>query len=158
MKNILTLNDKLDYSLLSLWNFILANVQKFLIWACTIYLVPTYEMIGVIQFLLTIDFITGIWKAKKSNEVLTSKRMADSITKVILYAVGVIVMYVLQHHIAKDVINVMFLFAALVCTRETKSIIVNIEVITNTKIWFFIKDQIISLVKKIKTENKENAE
>lgn len=157
MKNILTLNDKLDYSLYALWNFILANVQKFLIWACTIYLVPTYEMIGVIQFLLAIDFVTGIWKAKKSNEVLTSKRMADSITKVILYAVGVVVMYVLQHHIAKDLVNVMFLFAALVCTRETKSIIENIEIITNTKIWFFIKEQVLSITKKIKNEKNNNA-
>lgn len=156
MKEILTLKNKLDYSFVALWNFIFTNVQKFLIWACTIYLVPTYEMIGVIQFLLTIDFITGIWKAKKNNEILTSKRMGDSITKVILYALGVIVMYVLQHHIAKDIINVMFLFAALVCTRETKSIIENIEIITNTKIWFFIKDQFVTLMKKIKTGEKEN--
>lgn len=157
MRNILTLNNKLDYSFYVLWNFIFDNVQKFLLWTCAIYLIPTYEMIGVIQFLLTIDFITGIWKAKKLNEVLTSKRMGDSITKVILYAIGIIVMYVLQHHIGRDLINVMFLFAALVCTRETKSIVENIEIITDTKIWFIIKEQVLSIVKKVKLEKNEDA-
>jgi phage-related holin len=156
MKNIITLNNKLDYSVAALLKFLFSNMEKFLIWAFTIYLVPTYEMISVIQFLLIIDFVTGIWKSLKINQPITSKRMADSITKVVLYALGVIVMYVLQHHIAKDLVNIMFLFAALICTRETKSIVENIELITNTKIWFFIKEQVLSITKKIKTENKDN--
>jgi len=156
MKSIITLNNKLEYSLSALFKFLLTNIEKFTIWSFTIYLVPTYEMIGVIQFLLVIDFITGIWKCIKTKEPITSKRMADSITKVILYALGVIVMYVLQHHIAKDLVNIMFLFAALICTRETKSIIENIELITDTKIWFFIKEHILAMTKKIKTDTKEN--
>ena len=152
MKNFLTLNNKLDFSLIALAQYVMSNLGKIIMWAFTIYLIPTYEMIAVMQFLLFIDFLTGVWKAKKQGESITSKRMADSITKVILYTVGIIVTYVLQHHIGKDMVNIMFLFGALICTRETKSIMENIEIITKTKIWFIIKDSVLSITKKIKND------
>lgn len=137
---------------MGVWDFVVSNVHSFTLWAFTVYLVPTYEMISVIQFLLVIDFITGIWKSRKINQTITSKRMSDSIAKFVLYGLGVIVTYVLQHHIAKDLVNIMFLFGGLVCTRETKSIIENIEIITNTKIWFYIKDHVLSITQKIKAQ------
>lgn len=141
---------------MNIWDYVIHNLHNFILWAFTVYLVPTYEMIAVILFLLIIDLLTGIWKAKKINQPVTLKRFGDSLGKIILYALGIVVTYVLQHHIAKDLIDIMFLFGALVCTRETKSIIENIETITNTKIWFYIKDHILSLTNKIKNDNANN--
>ncbi|WP_428329055.1 phage holin family protein [Mucilaginibacter sp.] len=103
-------------------------------------------MIGVVIFLLIIDMITGVWKALKTGEQVTAKKFGETITKMILYLFGIVCAYVVQHNIAGDVIKVMLIFSTLISVREFKSIVENIEIITDSKIWQFIVNQITNLL------------
>lgn len=146
MKQILTLNNKLNYSLAALLKFIWANIWKLIIWAFCVYLIPTYELIGVILLLLIIDFITGIWAAIKKGEKITAKKMGLTIDRMIVYMLGIIAAYGIQHGIAQDAIKVMMIFTTLIGVREFKSIVENIEVITGARIWSYIVSQITTLL------------
>ncbi len=145
MKPILILN-KLNTSIAALFKFVVANLWKFIVWAFCVYLLPTYEMIGVTIFLLLLDYITGIWAAYKRGEVISAKKMGVTITKMMLYMIGIIAAYVVQHNIAGDDIKVMMVFTTLISVREFKSIIENIETITGAKIWSYIVSQITTLL------------
>lgn len=146
MKHLLTLNDKLNYSLTALFKFIWANIWKLIIWAFTVYLLPTYELIGVVIFLLIIDLITGIWKSLKIGVPITARKLGETVTKMILYMFGIVCAYVVQHNIAQEAIKVMLIFSTLISVREFKSIIENIEIITDAKIWKYIVNQITNLL------------
>ena len=146
MKQILTLNNKLNYSLSALFKFIGANIYKLLVWAFCVYLLPTYELIGVTLFLLIADMITGIWKALTLGEPITARKIGETVSKMIIYMLGIISAYVLQHNNAGDAIKVMMIFTTLISVREFKSIVENIEVITGTKIWSYIVCQISNLL------------
>lgn len=146
MKQFLTLNNKLNYTLTALFKFVWANIWKFIIWCFCVYLMPTYELIGVVIFLLIIDLITGIWKSLKIGIPITAKKLGETITKMILYMFGIVCAYVVQHNIAGDAIKVMLIFSTLISIREFKSIIENIEMITDAKIWQYIVNQITNLL------------
>ena len=156
MKQILTLNNKLNYSLTALFKFVWANIWKFIIWCFCVYLMPTYEMIGVVLFLLIVDMITGIWKALKVGEPITAAKIGLTVTKMVLYMFGIVCAYVVQHNIALEAIKVMLIFSTLISVREFKSIIENIEVITGAKIWQFIVNQITYLLPNEDLDKKDN--
>lgn len=112
-----------------------------------VYLSPTYEMVFTISFFMLSNLATGIIKTIKTKGVnsVSVNRIVDSLFKLILYVFGLIVLYVLQHHIGKDLINFVYIYATTVSIREVKSIIENIETITKTKIWYFIKQYVYEL-------------
>jgi len=130
----------------TLIKFIGANIWKLIIWAFCVYLFPTYELIGATIFLLIADFVTGIWAAYKRGEIITAKKMGATTSKMIVYLIGIISAYVVQHNIAGDVIKVMLIFTTLISIREFKSIIENIETISGAKIWSYIVGQISTLL------------
>ena len=146
MKQLLTLNNKLKYSFYALFKYIFANVWKLIVWTFCIFLLPTYQLIAVIIFLLIVDLITGIWKSLKTGAPITANRIGDTVTKMILYMLGIICAYTIQHYIALEAIKVMLIFATLISVREFKSIIENIETITDSKIWEYIVGQITNLL------------
>jgi hypothetical protein len=157
MKELLTLNNKLNYSFAALFKFIGANLWKLIIWTFCIFLLPAYTLIGVVIFLLLADLCTGIWKAIKIGEAVTAKRIGDTVTKMILYMLGIICAYVVQHFIALDVIKVMLIFTTLISVREFKSIIENIEIITDSQIWRYIVNQITNLLPNNKDIDKNDS-
>jgi phage-related holin len=146
MNAFLTLNYKLNYSITALFKFIGANVWKLIVWTFTIFLLPTYTNIGVIIFLLIIDLITGVWKAIKTKEPVTAKKLGETVSKMILYLFGIVCSFVVQKFIALNAIPIMLIFSMLICVREYKSIIENIEIITGKKIWQFIVTQVTTLL------------
>lgn len=155
MKQLLTLNHKLNYSFTALLKFIWANIWKFIVWCFAVYLLPTYELIGVVLFLLIIDMITGIWKALKIGEPITARKLGETVTKMVLYMFGIVCAYVIEHNIAFEAIKVMLIFSTLISVREFKSIIENIERITGTKIWQFIVNQVTNLLPNKELDNKD---
>lgn len=146
MKQFLTLGNKLNYSFTALLKFIVANIWKFIIWTFTVFLLPAYQYVGVIIFLLIADMITGIWKAIKNGEPVTAELIGKTITRMILWNVGILCSFLVQSVITSNAIPIMLIFSMLICVREFKSIIENIEAITNTKIWEYIVTQITTIL------------
>jgi len=106
-------------------------------------------------FMVVVDFITGLWKAIKSHEVITSKRMGDTIEKMVLYLIGIITSFVLQSHIGIEAVKIMWVFGTLIITREYLSIIENIEILTGTKILKVITTYIAKLFPEHKEEKND---
>ena len=144
--NLLTLGNKIEYSLSSFNNFMLKNFWVFLCWIFGTYLLPVHSVIYIMVFMVTVDLFTGIWKSLKLKEPVTSKKLGDTIEKMILYMIGIITSYVLQQHIGIDVIKPLWIFGTLIITREYVSIIENIEAITGTKLVAVVKKQISKLI------------
>lgn len=156
MKPIYTIINIVQNSFPALLKFIVANLWKLLIFTFCTYLLPTYEMIAVTLFLLVADMITGIWKSLKTGIPVTAKKIGLTTEKMFAYMLGTICAYVVQHNITGDLIKVMLIFTSLISFREFKSIVENIEVITNTKIWSYIVKQLGSFIptKGLKTDAK----
>jgi|GEM_PF-3173632 len=158
MKPIYTLLTIVQNTLPALLKFIWANLWKLILFVFCTYLLPTYEMIAVTLFLLVADMITGIWKSFKTGVPVTAKKIGVTTEKMFAYMLGIICAYVVQHNITGDLIKVMLIFTSLISFREFKSIVENIEVITNTKIWSYIVKQLGSFIpsKAIKNNQKED--
>lgn len=157
MKPIYTIITVLQTSFSALFKFIAANIWKLIIFTFCTYLLPTYEMIAVTIFLLIADMITGIWKSIKTDVPVTAKKIGITTEKMFAYMLGIICAYVVQHNITGDLIKVMLIFTSLISFREFKSIVENIEVITNTQIWGYIVKQLGSFIptKGLKTDSKD---
>lgn len=146
MIKYLTLRNKLDYSLPAMLATLLNNFWILICWAFGTYLLPVHSIIYIMVFMVCIDFITGMWKARKAKETITSKRMGDTIEKMILYMIGIVTSFVLQNHIGIESVNIMWVFGTLIITREYLSIIENIEILTGTKILKVISSYIAKLI------------
>lgn len=154
MLKYLTLHNKIDYSWPALYRYMINNFWAFLVWAFGTYLLPVHSVILIMVFMVMIDFTTGIWRALKDRNSITSKKLGDTIEKMILYMVGIIVSFVLQNHININGFNIMWLFGTLIITREYVSVIENIEGITGTKMVYSIRKYIDRIFPDVKDEDK----
>ena len=99
-------------------------------------------MIGV---LICIDTITGIWKANKLKEKITSRKLSSIISKLALYEVTVIMFFLIDKFILNDIILEFFsvpfmltkIVALVLASVEVISINENIKVIStrNLDLW-----------------------
>ncbi|WP_121811004.1 phage holin family protein [Mucilaginibacter kameinonensis] len=157
MKPILTLIYGFLQSFPALLKFIWANLAKLVIWTFCVYLLPTYELISLTLFLLAADMITGIWKSLKTGVPITAAKIGLTGEKMVGYVIGLIGCYSVQHVITHDLVKVMLFYCGIISLKELKSIIENIEVITNTPIWGELIKQVGSLFpKKDKKDNETN--
>ncbi len=154
LMNLFTLGNKIEYTLSAFNNFMLKNFWVFVCWIFGTYLLPVHSVIYIMVFMVSIDMLTGLWKARKKHEEITSKKLGDTIEKMILYMIGIITSYVLQQHIGIEIIKPLWVFGTLIITREYVSIIENIEAITGTKLVAVIRNQINRLLPN--SENPEN--
>lgn len=144
--------------------FIWDNITKLSIWAFGLYLIPTMEMICVIIFFVIMELYTSIHKMKYFKEWNSKKikrdRYIETVNKLILYTVGIFSTYVLQHHITKDMVQVMYIFVALISVRELEKIMSNIEKVTGVKVWLYVKKHLNHFLKfnDETTEKKEEKE
>jgi phage-related holin len=139
MLKYLTLREKIDYSWPALHRYMINNFWALVCWAFGTYLLPVHSVIFIMVFMVIVDFFTGIYRAFKDNEAITSKKLGATIEKMVLYMIGIIVSFVLQNHIGIDVFKIMWVFGTLIITREYISIIENIEGITGTRLVFAIR-------------------
>lgn len=104
-------------------------------------IIPTILWLGVFVF---IDLFTGIVKAKRKGDVISSKRMSETVTKVMLYASAIVSCYVLDTQIIGNSflpIPIWRLAAGYIAVVEVQSNLENVSEILNMPLWQFIKDK-----------------
>lgn len=106
-------------------------------------LLSTFVFVG---FLVIADFITGVVKARKLNDV-RSRRMIDKFYTSIAYFIGIIITYKMENYFGD---NIPFLKAvvAVIAATELQSIRENIKEITGV-------DLIQPVMKLLKRNNNE---
>jgi len=101
-------------------------------------------MIGV---LISIDTITGIWKAKKLGDKITSRKLSSIISKLALYEVTVIMFFLIDRFILNDIILTFFsipfmltkIVALVLSSIEVMSINENYKVVKGIDLWQSMK-------------------
>jgi hypothetical protein len=101
-------------------------------------------MIGV---LICIDTFTGIWKANKLGEKITSRKLSSIISKLALYEITVIMFFLIDQFILNDIILTFFsvpfmltkIVALVLSSIEVMSINENYKIVKGIDLWQSMK-------------------
>ncbi len=119
-----------------------------LITICMAFFMPISGILFLILFLILADTITGIWKARKLKEKITSRKLSAIVSKIVLYECAVIMLYLVDYWILNDIVIKFFSVSLLVtkitaltlCSIELISISENYKAIYNINIWQSLKN------------------
>ena len=100
---------------------------------------PIKELMLTIGFLVSADLIVGIWKAIKTKQRIRSRRMSDTVTKLLLYQLAIMSGFLIETFIINELIPITKLIATVVAIIEFKSIVESIEAVTGKGLWSKIK-------------------
>lgn len=123
----------------------------------TAFFAPVIPCLSLLISIIFVDFFTGIWKARRLKQKITSFRMRDSITKMVLYSILILLGFSIETIILSGHIPLLLIVAGLIIVVEFYSIIENVEQITGKKTGLLtvvlnIKKWLIGLSKKNNTE------
>jgi len=124
-----------------LYNMNFAFLMKIKIWflASLSILLPIKELMLTVGFLVGADLVVGVWKALKLKQRIRSRRMSDTVTKLLLYQLAIISGFLIEKYVITDMIPVAKLIGTVIAIIEFKSIIESIEAVTKQDIWSRIK-------------------
>ena len=118
-----------------------------LISICFAFFLPISGILIMIGVLICIDTITGIWKAKKIGDKITSRKLSAIISKLALYEVTVIMFFLIDQFILNDIILTFFsvpfmltkVVALVLASIEVMSINENYKVVKGIDLWQSMK-------------------
>ena len=113
-------------------SILLSSIQKSslqLLAVVSTFFLPITGILFLIGFAIVVDTVTGIWKSKKLNIPITSRKLSAIISKLMLYEVAVILFYLIDRFILNDIILVFFSIP-LMLTKILSLVLVSIEVIS----------------------------
>ncbi len=96
---------------------------------CMAFFLPISGILIMILVLIAIDTFTGIWKAKKNKEKVTSRKLSAIISKLALYEITVIMFFLIDQFILNDII-LTFFSVPFMLTKVTALVLASIEVMS----------------------------
>ena len=93
------------------------------------FFLPIYGILILIFFCILFDTITGIWKAKKTNTPVTSRRLSAIISKILLYEATVMLFYLMDFYLLNDIV-LTFFSIELLTTKILALVLVSVELIS----------------------------
>ena len=100
-----------------------------LISICFAFFLPISGILLMIGVLISIDTMTGIWKANKLKEKITSRKLSSIISKLALYEVTVIMFFLIDKFILNDII-LTFFSVPFMLTKVVALVLASIEVMS----------------------------
>ena len=80
--------------------------SKYWLLALVTIFLPIKELMITIGFLVGADMIVGIWKAIKLGIKIRSRRMSDSVTKMLLYQLAIVSGFLIETYIIEQLIPI----------------------------------------------------
>ena len=93
------------------------------------FFLPIVGILILIAASVILDTITGIWKAKKLKQPITSRRLSAIISKILLYEATVMLFYAMDYFLLNDIV-ISFFSIELLTTKVLALTMVSIEVIS----------------------------
>jgi hypothetical protein len=123
---------------------------------------PIKPLILLVGFMILLDTFFGLYRAKKTNEAITSRKLSQIASKMFLYQGSVILFFLIETYILKDFIKLISgidlfitkIIAIFLVLIEMISINENYSVVKGTSIFRTIKD-VITRVKEVKEDVKD---
>lgn len=112
------------------------------------YLAPIHSMLIVVGILIFGDMILGIWAALKRGEEISSSRLRDTVSKMFIYHLVLILGFLVQNDLFQGLIPVAKLSASVIGMVEIKSVFENASEILGRPIF---KD----VIKKLGSKNRD---
>jgi hypothetical protein len=100
-----------------------------LISICLAFFLPISGILLMIGALIVIDTVTGIKKANKLKEKITSRKLSAIISKLALYEMTVIMFFLIDRFILNDII-LTFFSVAFMLTKIVALVLASVEVIS----------------------------
>lgn len=122
--------------------------------------IPIWPFIGIVIFLIMADRISGVWRAKKNNQVITEVKWLDTLKKIILYFLAIVTCRLVEVHVLQDgEIEFLKFFpftwwvVFYITLHEVRSILRNVGDHNGAPIW----EQLTALYKKLTSKNNGQA-
>jgi len=93
------------------------------------FFLPIVGILILIAASVILDTITGIWKAKKLKQPITSRRLSAIISKILLYEATVMLFFAMDKFLLNDIV-MQFFSIDLLTTKILALTMVSIEVIS----------------------------
>jgi len=93
------------------------------------FFLPIVGILILIAASVILDTITGIWKAKKLKQTITSRRLSAIISKILLYEATVMLFFAMDKFLLNDIV-MQFFSIELLTTKILALTMVSIEVIS----------------------------
>ena len=93
------------------------------------FFLPIVGILILIAASVILDTITGIWKAKKLKQRITSRRLSAIISKILLYEATVMLFFAMDKFLLNDIV-MQFFSIELLTTKVLALTMVSIEVIS----------------------------
>lgn len=102
-------------------SWILTNLNNILLSLIAV-ISPIKPLFLVTGFLIMADFIFGRYRAKKLGEKITSRKMGNTISKLLLYNIAILSVYLLNHYVIMTTLPLEKIVTALIGLTELKSL------------------------------------
>ena len=143
-------------------SLLLISIQKEILTLTSIifaFFLPISGILIMIGVLIAIDTFTGIWKANKLKEKITSRKLSGIISKLALYEITVIMFFLIDRFILNDIMLTFFsvpfmltkIVALVLASIEVLSINENYKVVKGIDLWQSMK-LLFSRAKEIKED------
>ena len=113
-------------------SLLLISIQKEILTLTSIifaFFLPISGILIMIGVLIAIDTFTGIWKANKLKEKITSRKLSGIISKLALYEITVIMFFLIDRFILNDIM-LTFFSVPFMLTKVTALVLASIEVLS----------------------------
>ena len=129
-------------------NLILKIKMKHILFPLMAWLIPIKPLIILVGFCIFVDTAFGIWKSYKLNVPITSRRLSNIISKMVLYQSALILFYAIEIFILGDFI-LLFTSIKLFLTKIISIILVGVEItsiseslkaVTGKSLWQRLKE------------------
>lgn len=98
-------------------------------------LTPIHPVVISVGVLIFADTFFGIWAAKKRGEKISSKRMGDSVVKMLVYQIVLITGFLVETHLIDGAVPIVKLAALYIGMVEVKSLLENASTILGRDIF-----------------------
>jgi len=127
------------------------NYLIYLLISLTAVFTPVLPLLLTVGFLIGADFFVGLYKAYKLKQEITSRKLGHTISKMLLYQVTILSLFLFETFILDSVLPITKIGAGLIAVVELKSISESVEIMTGVSIW----KRIVKVVKRGNSETKD---
>jgi len=122
------------------------------------FIAPIQPYLYCIYFLIFLDLLSGLYKAKKKGEPITSKRLKDTVTKLGWYTIPLLAVFAVDVCILKSSSCYLSrIVAGTISMIEVKSNFENASEMLGFDLWSMVRDKLTAYVNdKLKVPGNDN--
>ena len=103
---------------------------------------PVFPLFVTIFILIICDFLFGLYRAWKTKEEISSRKMSHTISKILLYELAILALFLIEKYVIMEEIPLTKIVAGVIAMVELKSIDESFQKIFGFSIYNNLKDKL----------------